>query len=80
MRKKRNYCALGRLIAKRLIDLDKNQRWLSEETGIQQCSIVTYCNGKAVPSAQNIYKLAVALNFTTDTLIHAIVHETEQIV
>ncbi len=79
MRKKTKYCALGRLIAKRLIDLDKNQRWLSEETGIQQASIVTYCNGKVIPSAQNIYKIAVALNFSTDTIIQAIIHDTEQI-
>ena len=79
MRKKTKYCALGRLIAKRLIDLDKNQRWLSEETGIQQASIVTYSNGKVIPSAQNIYKIAVALNFSTDTIIQAIIHDTEQI-
>lgn len=78
MRKKSKYCAFGRLIAKRLIDLDKNQRWLSEETGIQQCAIVNYCNGKVIPSVQSIYKLAVVLDFTTDTLIQAIVNEMEQ--
>lgn len=79
MKKKSKYCALGRLIAKRLIDMDKNQIWLSRETGIQQSSIVTYCYGKVVPSAQNIYKIAVALNFSTDTIIQAIIHDTEQI-
>ncbi|MBP1549953.1 MAG: helix-turn-helix transcriptional regulator, partial [Oscillospiraceae bacterium] len=68
MRKKNKYCALGRLIAKRLIDMDQTQIWLSRETGIQQSSIVTYCNGKVIPSVYNIYKIAVALDFTTDTL------------
>lgn len=39
-----------------------NQEMISERTGISQAMISKYINGKAVPSAYNIRKIAHALN------------------
>lgn len=74
---KKRYCALGKLIAKRLVDLEKNKEWLAQKTGITLCTISHYCTGISIPSAQSVHKLSVALDLSTDIIIHAIVSETE---
>ena len=80
MKRAKKYCALGKLISKRLIDLEKTQIWLAENSKVQPCLISKYCTGDSIPSAQNIYKLSSTLNISTDEIIQAIMSKTEKIV
>ena len=77
MRKTKKHCALGKLISKRLVDLEETQDWLAKTSKIQPCLISKYCTGNSIPSAQNIYKLAVTLEIDIDKILKAIMDEKE---
>ena len=79
MRRLRKYCALGKLIAKRLVDLEQTQTWLAETSAIQLCMISKYCTGDFAPSTQSVYKLSVALGISTDEIIQTIMKNQEQV-
>lgn len=65
------------MVLKRLIDLGMSQDELAKKVKVQPCSISNYCLGKAFPSAQTVYRLANALNLSTDELIETMINETE---
>lgn len=46
------------------------QRELSEMTGLAESTISKYINGTNIPKATSIVNIAIALDCTTDELIH----------
>ncbi len=70
---------LGKIISKSLIDLEKNQNWLSEQIGVNREQISLYVTGKSIPSAQRLYFLSRALNVSIEILAQAIIEEGHKI-
>lgn len=75
MKRIKKYCELGKLIGRRLVDLDKSKIWLSESTQIQPSLISKYCTGQAIPSTISVYKLSETLEVDVNDIIHAIINE-----
>lgn len=66
---------LGKVICIRLVELDKNKKWLAEVTGIAPCSITKYCLGESVPTILSIAKIAKALEIRVEKLIECVEEE-----
>ncbi len=67
---------LGALIATRLKEMDKKQKWLAAETQISTSYLCMVLAGKAKhPTIRLLYKIADALNIDGKVLINALLSE-----
>lgn len=64
--------AFGKIILKRLVDMEKNQKWLAEAIGTNQTRIYDYISGRCAPSARVLYKIATVLELDCNVLLAAI--------
>jgi len=65
--KPKNQC-LGSLIKKRLLELGKNQSWLSNESGVPRQAISLYVLGRSFPSEETLQKILSSLDVSYETL------------
>lgn len=72
---KKKISALGKVILKRLVDIEKNQNWLAESVGTTPERISSYVTGRSVPSVITLYNIAAVLNVDSSALINAIMQE-----
>jgi transcriptional regulator with XRE-family HTH domain len=56
------------LLARRLREIDKNQQWLSEVTGISKTQISNYATNSRYMSLSSAKTIAVAIGCTIDDL------------
>lgn len=66
---------LGKVICIRLVELNKNKKWLAETTGMAPCLITRYCLGESIPTAISIAKISRALGISVEKLIEIIEEE-----
>ncbi len=71
----REYTMFGKIIAKQLIDKGKSRSWLANSIGVTAVSVSKYCNGKAVPSTEVLYRISKLLDIRMDILADAIMQE-----
>lgn len=69
------YSAFGKIILKRLIDMNKGRKWLSEAAGISLNQITVYVTGKNAPQPRVLYRIATALSLDCNVLLEAIASE-----
>lgn len=72
---KKKISALGKVILKKLVDIEKNQNWLAESVDTTPERISSYVTGRSVPSVVTLYKIADVLNVDYAELINAIISE-----
>jgi DNA-binding Xre family transcriptional regulator len=60
----------GRRVYRKMLRRNMSQRDLSEMSGLSEVMLSRYLTGKAAPGLQAIYKIAKALNCSTDELIY----------
>lgn len=60
---------INKRLAKVLKENNITQRELAERTGTTECTISRYVSGERVPHANNLCKIAKALNVSTDYLV-----------
>lgn len=71
-------CKLGKAISIRLVELDRNKKWLANSTGLAPCAISRYCVGESIPTALSIAKLSRALDISVNELIKLIEEEESE--
>lgn len=64
----RKQSKLGKAICIRLIELDRNKKWLAKEARIQECLISKYCVGEVIPTIRNLTKISKVLDISVGTL------------
>jgi len=60
---------LGKLIATRLRDIDKNQKWLAEDTGLSIMCIHKVISGDVTPSTKTLSKIASSIDVDISLLL-----------
>ncbi|MGN0674517.1 MAG: helix-turn-helix domain-containing protein [Oscillospiraceae bacterium] len=70
--------AFGKIVLKRLVDMEKTRKWLAEAIGTNQTRIYDYVTGKCAPSARVLYRIATALELDCNELLAAIASEENQ--
>lgn len=59
----------GENITERLRLMGKSQKWLASEIGMTECTLSRYVNNTREPRKETLFKIARALNVTTDELL-----------
>lgn len=75
---KRKYHEFSKILAVALIDNDTTQKELSRKTGVASCMLSNYYRGFVLPSTENLYKIAKALNLDVEQTLQTIIKEKEQ--
>ena len=70
-----NYCNLGKLISKKLIDMGKNQKWLAETIGINKVSLSKIIIGDQIPSVHTLSTISKSIGIDCNYLIEAIINK-----
>lgn len=68
-----NKCKLGKILIQKLESINKNQKWLSNETGISRCYVSQIISGKYKPSVATLHKISKVLNIDIEILISMMV-------
>ena len=69
------YSELGKVICKRLIDLEKTTKWLADEIGVHPLTVSQYIKGSCAPSTKRLYKIATVLSIDVENLICVVLKE-----
>lgn len=77
MKRKKSYiyCEFGKFIKKRLDELGKNVKWLSDTADISQFTIYAYLQGRHMPEIGKLYRIARALDINLVELVEIILKE-----
>ena len=77
MKKERNFqlCEFGKVIKKRLVDLGKSQKWLTESIGVSGVTMHAYMKGKSQPEMKNLYKISTVLDINLVELVEILLKE-----
>lgn len=72
---KKKISALGKVILKKLVDIEKTQSWLANEIGTTPERISSYVTGRSIPSVITLYKISLAIGVDSTVLINSIISE-----
>lgn len=77
MKKEKNFecCEFGKVIRKKLIDLGKSQKWLTERIGVSGVTMHAYMRGKSQPEMANLYKISTVLDINLVELVEILLKE-----
>lgn len=73
--KKRKICNFGKIVIKKLVDLDQNQAWLATSINATEKQISSYVTGRNAPNAVNLYLISKVLNIDSNVLLESIVRD-----
>ena len=66
---------LGQNILDQLKEIDRDYRWLAQETGKSHDAVMRYITGYRVPTAIALRKMAVAMGCTMDSLMEGVLDD-----
>lgn len=66
---------LGALIATRLIEKGKNQKWLAESANVNQIYLCAILAGRANPTIKLLKRIAISLDIDVKDLTNALLSE-----
>lgn len=66
---------LGTIIAMRLKELNKTQRWLADNAKISQVYLCNILSGRATPTLKSLRKLAQSLDMDVKDLANALLSD-----
>lgn len=69
----------GKVILKRLIDIDKNQRWLADQCNVTSGQISRLISGTVKPSVKLLKRISKSLDIDSGELVNTLTYDDPDI-